>query len=153
MFLVHFLLLSILLAIAWPFLVKNSPADSKFCSPAEVEYIQDCDTALIDAESTISAERKKYNLAWLDRLIRTKEVKPLETIRQVFTSWNILASAFGYLVVNGIANTFTSWIPMYLITVKGFTTIKMGFVASAPFVGAVLGNMLGGVISDRILNN
>jgi sugar phosphate permease len=27
----------------------------------------------------------------------------------------------------------------------------MGFLASAPFIGAVAGNMLGGVISDRIL--
>lgn len=141
-----------LLALAWPFLVKNSPADSKFCSPAEVDYIQNCDTP-IDEERTTAKDGKQYNLAWLDTLIRTKPVHPLATVRQVFTSWNILASAFGYLVVNGIANTFTSWIPMYLLTVKGFATIKMGFVASAPFVGAVLGNMLGGVISDRLLNN
>ena len=141
-----------ILAIVWPFLVKNSPADSKFCSLAEVKFIQDCDAPPINADSAKVGAGKKYNLAWLDKLIRTKNVTPLANVRQVFTSWNIFGSAFGYFVVNGISNTFMSWIPMYLITVKGFTTIKMGFVASAPFVGAVLGNMLGGLISDRFLD-
>ena len=116
-----------------------------------MEYIQNCDATPINTESTNPAEHKQYNLAWLDKLIRTKVVIPLSSVRQVFTSWNIFASAFGYFVVNGISNTFMSWIPMYLVTVKGFTTIKMGFVASAPFVGAVIGNLLGGLISDRFL--
>lgn len=141
----------LILAIVWPFLVKSSPAESKFCSPAEVEFIQNCNAVPINTESTNSEEHKKYDLAWLDKLIRTKVVTPLSSIRQVFSSWNIFASAFGYFVVNGISNTFMSWIPMYLVTVKGFTTIKMGFVASAPFVGAVIGNLLGGFISDRFL--
>jgi len=52
----------------------------------------------------------------------------------------------------GIVNVIMSWIPTYLVTVKGFATIKMGFVAAAPFVGAVAGNFFGGLISDRILN-
>jgi sugar phosphate permease len=51
----------------------------------------------------------------------------------------------------GISNIFMSWIPTYLVTVKGFASVKMGFLASAPFIGAVAGNMLGGVISDRLL--
>ena len=142
----------ILLAIIWPFLVKNSPSDSKFCSPAEVEFIENCDPTPINVNGTNPASGKKYNLAWLDRLIRTQPVKPLETVKQVFTSWNLMGATFGHLVVNGIANTFTSWIPLYLISVKGFTNIKMGFLASAPFVGAVLGNLLCGLISDRILD-
>jgi sugar phosphate permease len=51
----------------------------------------------------------------------------------------------------GITNIFMSWIPTYLVTVKGFTSIKMGFLASAPFLGAVVGNVVGGLISDRLL--
>jgi sugar phosphate permease len=52
----------------------------------------------------------------------------------------------------GVSNTMLAWIPTYLMNVKHFTSMKMGFLASAPFVGAVLGNLLGGVISDRMLN-
>jgi sugar phosphate permease len=51
----------------------------------------------------------------------------------------------------GITNIFMSWIPTYLVTVKGFASIKMGFLASAPFLGAVVGNLLGGLLSDRML--
>ncbi|MDR3560628.1 MAG: MFS transporter [Negativicutes bacterium] len=142
----------ILLAIAWPFLVKNSPADSKFCSPAEVEYIQNADSVPINAENTNARPEAKRNLAWLDKLIRTQPVTTLTSVRQVFTSWNLMGAAIANLFVNGIANTFTSWIPLYLISIKGFTAIKMGFLASAPFVGAVIGNLLCGLISDRILD-
>lgn len=35
---------------------------------------------------------------------------------------------------------------------RGFSIMKMGFVAMAPWVGAIIGNILGGTISDRILN-
>lgn len=51
----------------------------------------------------------------------------------------------------GISNILMSWIPTYLVTVKGFTSVKMGFLASAPFLGAVAGNMLGGIVSDRLI--
>ncbi|MDR3561762.1 MAG: MFS transporter, partial [Negativicutes bacterium] len=39
-----------------------------------------------------------------------------------------------------------------LLTVKKFSVMNMGFVASAPFVGAVLGNLLGGWFSDKVVN-
>jgi len=44
-----------------------------------------------------------------------------------------------------------AWIPTYLLTIKAFSIMGMGFVAAAPWVGAVAGNVLGGFISDRLL--
>lgn len=140
----------IILAILWAFLVTNSPEDNRFCSKAEVEYIQS-ESAVVQTQ-TQSEAKKEYNLAWLDKLIRTREVKQLESIGQIFTSWNVLGNAIAYGCMIGISNTFMAWIPTYLMTVKGFASIKMGFLASAPFVGSVLGNTLGGLFSDRILN-
>ncbi|MDR3561573.1 MAG: MFS transporter [Negativicutes bacterium] len=145
-----FALPGIILAVAWMFMVKVSPADSKFCSPAEVEYIQN---EQAPAHSSQPAEvRKQSYWGWLDRLNRTKKVVPLETISQVFRSWNVFGNALAYGCMIGISNTFMMWMPTYLMTVKGFTSIKMGFLASAPFVGAVVGNTLGGWFSDRILD-
>lgn len=141
----------IILAVLWAFLIKNSPSESKFCSQAEVDYIQNSETA--SAAKTEKAETaREYDLGWLDKLILTREVKPLTSIKEIFTSWNILGNAIAYGCMIGISNTFMAWIPTYLVTVKGFASIKMGFVASAPFIGSVLGNTIGGLISDRILN-
>ncbi|MDR3590759.1 MAG: MFS transporter [Negativicutes bacterium] len=140
----------IILAVAWAFLVKTSPADSKFCSPAEVEYIQSEQEPT--GAATPQAGRTRRDLGWLDRLNRTKKLPRLATVGEVFRSWNVIGNAIGYGCMIGISNVFMMWIPTYLMTVKGFASIKMGFLASAPFVGSVIGNTLGGWISDRMLD-
>lgn len=140
----------IFLAIAWIFMVNISPSDSKFCSQAEVEYIQNPKAVAVNDKP--SKVRKHRDFGWLDKFNRTKKVVPLETISQVFRSWNVLGNALAYGCMIGISNTFMMWIPSYLMNVKGFTSIKMGFLASAPFIGSVIGNTLGGWFSDRILD-
>ncbi|WP_378952957.1 MFS transporter [Pelosinus sp. sgz500959] len=140
----------IFLAVAWMFLVKNSPSDSKFCSPAEVSYIQNTQAPAVSSQS--STLRSHHDFGWLDKLNRTKKVAPLQTIGQVFRSWNVIGNALAYGCMIGISNTFMMWIPSYLMNVKGFTSIKMGFLASAPFIGSVIGNTLGGWFSDRVLD-
>ena len=140
----------IFLAIAWMFLVKISPKDSRFCSPAEVAYIQNEQVPVVSSQSPTL--RKQRDFGWLDKLNRTKKVPPLQTVRQVFRSWNVIGNALAYGCTIGISNTFMLWIPTYLMTVKGFTSIKMGFLASAPFIGSVIGNVLGGWFSDKVLD-
>jgi MFS transporter, ACS family, glucarate transporter len=138
----------ILLAFVWMLVVTNSPGENRFCSPAEQRYILDESN-----EGARSAGRRPQMepMPRLDAINRTKKVPQLETIGQVFRSWNIFGVALGYGCMIGISNIFISWIPTYLVTVKGFASVKMGFLASAPFIGAVTGNMLGGWISDRFL--
>jgi sugar phosphate permease len=96
--------------------------------------------------------RFQYELKWLDKLIRAKQVEPIDTSAKLFRSWNIIGNALGYLSMNGLIYVIISWIPTYLMTVKGFVSLKMGFLAASPFVGAVIGNIVGGWISDYILN-
>ncbi|MET3431740.1 sugar phosphate permease [Herbaspirillum seropedicae] len=144
----------IFLAILWFFLVTNSPSENRFCNEAERRYItQDvaADPATATASSRAHVGAQVTPMPWLDGINRTRRVPRLETLRQVFTSWNVIGVAIGYGCMIGISNIFMSWIPTYLVTVKGFASVKMGFLASAPFIGAVAGNMLGGVISDRLL--
>ena len=140
----------ILFSILWIFMVTNSPEDNKFCSGTECEYIRSEEGPILQ-EKKSSVVRKEYDLGWLDKLNRTKKVVQLKTLRQVFCSWNILGTAIGYGCMIGVSNIFMSWIPTYLMNVKGFASIKMGFLASAPFLGSVLGNLLGGYISDNML--
>jgi MFS transporter, ACS family, glucarate transporter len=140
----------ILLAVVWLFFVTNSPGENRFCSPAERRYIAD-ETTVGNSSGKPFARAHMTPMPRLDAINRTKHVPQLETIRQVFGSWNIFGIALGYGCMIGISNIFISWIPTYLVTVKGFASVKMGFLASAPFIGAVTGNMLGGIISDRLL--
>jgi len=141
----------IVLGIAWFFMVANKPSESRFCSPAEVDYINNSQGPVVEKVSS-AADRKQYSLAWLDKLIRAKKVAPLDTVGKIYRSWNIYGNAIGYGLMIGINNVIMAWIPTYLIKVKHITSMKMGILASAPFMGAVLGNMLGGWFSDRVLN-
>jgi len=139
----------VILSIVWYFAVKNTPEESKMVSPAELHYIR---TEQAVTPKGVTAFKPKCNLAWLDVLIKTKKVKLVDSSWGVFKSWNIVGNALGYFCMVGIVNVIMSWIPTYLTDVKGFTTLKMGFVSAAPFVGAVAGNFIGGLISDRLLN-
>lgn len=140
----------ILFSILWMLIVTNSPSENRFCSPAERRYILEGTDADALADRS-RGPRRTVSMPWLDAINRTKPVAQLETLGQVFRSWNVLAVALGYGCMIGISNIFMAWIPTYLVTVKGFTSIKMGLLASAPFAGAVAGNLLGGIISDRLL--
>ncbi|PVE64504.1 MFS transporter [Priestia megaterium] len=139
----------IILALVWYFIIPNKPSESKFCSLEESQYIENEQTA--EKKHTDTYNTKKSPL-WLDKLIRVKKVNYLKSVSEVFRSWNIIGNALGYLFMVGIVNVIMSWIPTYLITEKHFTSVKMGFLASAPFMGAVVGNLIGGWISDRLLS-
>ncbi|MDR3565992.1 MAG: MFS transporter [Negativicutes bacterium] len=139
----------IILAVVWYFMVTNKPSESRFVSAAELEYIT---TEKPIVALDIKVAKPKYNLKWLDKIILAKKVELVDTNAKLFRSWNVLGNAIGYLFMNGIIYVIMAWIPTYLMTVKGFVSLKMGFLASAPFVGAVAGNIVGGWISDRLLN-
>lgn len=89
----------------------------------------------------------------IDKLIRTQVMVPLATNKEVLRSWNVWACALGYFFLVGITYTIMTWIPTYLVYVKHFSIIKVGLVAAAPWVGAVLGNLLGGFFSDKIFKS
>ncbi|NWB68728.1 MFS transporter [Pseudomonas sp. I8001] len=137
----------IVLAVVWYFLVTDHPSRSRFVNQAELQYIVE-DTAITQTA------RVHKTPAWvkkLDRVIRTRDEKPLETSRQVFTSWNIWGCATSYCFQLGVSSVLLAWIPTYLMTVKQFSIMNMGLVSAAPWVGAVLGNLLGGFCSDRLM--
>ncbi len=140
----------LLFAVLWFFLVTNSPSENRFCSPAERRYIAEGSEP--NNSRRPSGIREVPAIPFLDAINRTKAVPELTTVTQVFRSWNIVGVAIAYGCMIGIANIFMLWIPTYLVTAKGFTSVKMGFLASAPFIGAVAGNLLGGLISDKLLD-
>jgi sugar phosphate permease len=140
-----------LIAALWFFFVKDNPKDSKHCSEGELNYIlTESAQGGIDAVKTPAAIKSDDRFRLIDKLIRKRDVEPLDTHCKVLTSWNIWACAFGYFFMVGIAYAIMTWVPTYLIKVKHFSTLKTGLVAATPWIGAILGNVLGGWLSDNV---
>jgi ACS family glucarate transporter-like MFS transporter len=58
----------------------------------------------------------------------------------------------GGVIARRLSPMLLAWIPTYLLTVKKFSVMGTGFVAAAPWVGTVARNILGGWLSDRVLD-
>lgn len=145
----------IFLSVIWYLLVPNTPSESRFCSEKERALIEE----KVPATQTDNAQASQAKPAApvrhftsLDKVIRARKVKLIDTPKGIFRSWNILGSTLGYFFMMGIVNVLLAWIPTYLMNEKGFSIAKMGILASAPWVGAVMGNIIGGWCSDRILD-
>ncbi|WP_251010334.1 MFS transporter [Pseudomonas fluorescens] len=141
----------IALSIAWYFLVKNHPSESRFVNKNELAYITSDDFSKSTASSGTNEVVSPRRFIALDRFIRARREEPLDTNRKIFTSWNIWGCSLGYCFQLGISSVLLAWIPTYLVTVKNYSLMNMGLVSAAPWVGAVIGNILGGFLSDKVL--
>ncbi|WP_395280591.1 MFS transporter [Enterobacter cloacae] len=139
-----------LIAIMWLMFVKDDPSESKYCNEAERDYILNSDNEALAQTNAVAGTTEPAKSGLLDTLIRRKEVDLLSDSRSIFLSWNNWACAIGYGLMVGITYSIMTWVPSYLINEKHMSVLSMGFVASAPWVGAIIGNLLGGVLSDRL---
>ncbi|MBP0598020.1 MFS transporter [Herbaspirillum sp. LeCh32-8] len=146
---IFFAVPGLVFSVLWYLLVTNHPAQSARVSQQELDYITGA--AAVDQAAARAAKVGKPAPAWLDKFVRARKLAPLTDSKSVFRSWNVLGCALGYCFQLGISNVLLAWIPTYLLSVKKFSVMNMGFVAAAPWVGAVIGNLLGGMVSDRLL--
>lgn len=147
---IFFAIPGIVLSIIWYLLVADHPSKSRFVNQTELDYILDQP----DPAQTTASVATRSVAGWLSRLdvlIKRRAEPALTSSRQVFKSWNIWGCATSYCFQLGVSSVLLTWIPTYLITVKHFSIMNMGLVSAAPWVGAVLGNLLGGFCSDRFL--
>jgi sugar phosphate permease len=134
---------SILMALVWYVLVRNKPEESKFVSESEVAYIQ-------DRSQVSQASTEGKSLGALDTFIRAKRVKLIETKGGIFASWNIWGDCLAYFLMVSVLYGLLTWIPSYLVREKHFSFMKMGMVASAPWIGGFIGSIVGGWLSDKV---
>jgi len=133
----------IVIAIIWYLVVRTKPEDSSKVSKAELEYIR-------QEEVTVETVEGHRSLGWLDKAIRYQKIEKITTPKAVFTSWNIWGNTLTYFLMNSVLYGMLTWVPMYLVNAKGYSFMKMGFVASTPAIGGLIGALLGGVISDKL---
>ncbi|MED7666656.1 MFS transporter [Pseudomonas moraviensis subsp. stanleyae] len=136
----------VLMALLWWWLVPNDPRGSRRVNEAEATHIED------QSKADKSTERTHKSFGAFDKALRYKNTPALVTSRSVFKSWNIWGCGLGYLLMTGVVNVLLAWLPKYLGEVKHFELMQIGFVASLPFAGGVLGNVVGGWLSDTVLD-
>ncbi|WP_455426520.1 MFS transporter [Dryocola sp. LX212] len=143
----------IVLAVVWYVLVRNKPSESPFVNQEEADYINDntAQTVAAGEEEPARLLYRPFKFGLIDRLIRTRNLPQLQNSREIFTSWDIYGAAIGYMCMVGIVDgVLMSWLPKYLLQEHGFNIINSAILASTPFAGNVLGNLLGGWMSDNL---
>ena len=137
----------VFLGIIWYIFVRDRPAQSRFVNQQELEYI----TGPTEESGEQVAPKAEFKYCWIDRLIRTQILSPLNSSKAIFFSWDIYGAAIGYMCMVGIVDgVIMSWLPKYLLQEHGFNIVNSALLASAPFAGNVLGNLVGGWLSDNI---
>jgi ACS family D-galactonate transporter-like MFS transporter len=121
--------LGVIFGLVWRMLYR-SPTDSAAVTQEELEYI----------EAGGGGEYKGGPVAF-----QWSQIRSLLRHRQ------IIGAAIGQFGGNSTQVFFVTWFPTYLVTARGMTFIKAGFMTSLPFIGASIGVLLGGVVSDMFL--
>jgi sugar phosphate permease len=121
-----FALVGIVWAVVWLFYYRDVPREHAGVSAAEREKI----------EAALGAPKSRQPIPW--RLILSS--------RQM---WTLAAMYFCY---GYCLNMFLAWYPKYLDSARGYTLKEMGFFASLPLAAGVVGDILGGVMSDAIIH-
>jgi ACS family D-galactonate transporter-like MFS transporter len=115
--------------VVWWMLYRN-PNESSSVNQAELDYIE--------AGGGGEYKGEPVRFKW-------------SHIRMLLGKRQIVGASIGQFGGNSTQVFFVTWFPTYLVTARGMTFIQAGFMTSLPYIGASIGVLLGGVLSDAIL--
>ena len=72
-------------------------------------------------------------------------------IRKLLGHRQIIGASIGQFGGNSTQVFFVTWFPTYLVNVRGMSFINAGMMTMLPYIGATIGVLVAGQISDRIL--
>jgi MFS transporter, ACS family, glucarate transporter len=121
-------LIGVAAGAVWMMLVRNSPAEQKNISPAELAYIE--------SGVPVQAADAERVAGWTD-IIFDRHVAVL----------TLSYFCFGY-----VAYIFFTWFFKYLSDVRGLNLRASALYATLPFVAMALASSLGGLISDKLIH-
>jgi MFS transporter, ACS family, glucarate transporter len=110
-------------AAAWLFYSTEKPSEHKGMTSEDLREIE-------------SSQAAEEGVSVGDAPIRSKAV------------WGLAASYFCFTYTWWL---FLNWLPTYLVQVRGYTTIKMGFYASLPWLAALISSNGAGWLSDALV--
>jgi D-galactonate transporter len=123
-----------LLAFVWA-RVMTTPDKHRLCNKEELAYLAE-NGASIDIEAS---KRKRSSV-------------PIGTALGVLLKSRMMIGIYiGQYCITALQYFFMTWFPMYLIKGRGMDILHVGMVAALPAVCGLMGGVLGGFISDRII--
>jgi sugar phosphate permease len=122
----------VLWSIAFYIIYRNSPEEHTKVNRAELAHIRGVDEHGQIIDPIKRKDRPK--LSW-KRLLGSSNM------------WYII---IGWMCYNYCIYFFVTWLPTYLTEYRHFSLREMGLLASLPLFAGVIGDTVGGIISDRI---
>ena len=121
--------LGVAFGLVWWMLYRN-PAESATVNQAELDHIE------AGGGGEYRGQPVRFKWRHIVALLRRRQV---------------LGASIGQFGGNSTQVFFVTWFPTYLVTARGMTFIQAGFMTSLPYIGASIGVLAGGLISDTIL--
>jgi sugar phosphate permease len=113
-------------AIGFYFVYRDNPREHRGVNEAELDRIAGSRTV------ATASEPKRGPIPW--RLIARNG-----------NIWRLVCADFCYGYSLWV---YLTWLPTYLVASRGFTILKMGLYASLPLLGGMVGDLVGGLLSD-----
>ncbi|MGC2400950.1 MAG: MFS transporter [Acidobacteriaceae bacterium] len=121
-------------AAVW-FVLYRDPAEFRGVNQAEIDRIA-TRGGIPDLSQRILQQRKSF--AWSD----------WKTVLGSRKLWGVYLGQFG---INATQWFFLTWFPTYMVTYRHVSFAKSGLLEALPFLGAFVGVLLGGFVSDGLL--
>ncbi|MGS0743674.1 MFS transporter [Glaciimonas sp. GG7] len=130
--------LGIMMSLVWRKTIYG-PKDHPRINAAELAYIE-AGGALVDLEGGAKGAQ-------------TAKINTFACIKELLSNRMLLGIYIAQYCINTLTYFFLTWFPVYLVTERHMTILKVGFVAAIPAIAGFLGGVLGGVISDRLIKS
>ncbi len=128
--------LGVLMGLVW-IRTMYGPKEHPGINDAEFDYISQ-GGALVDMDAPRDEKSAGSGPKW-------------DHIRQLLSNRMMLGIYLGQYCINTLTYFFLTWFPVYLVKERGLSILQAGFVATLPALCGFIGGVLGGVISDYIL--
>jgi MFS transporter, ACS family, D-galactonate transporter len=119
----------VVFGLTWWALFRN-PGESRTVNRAELEYIE------AGGGGEYKGEPVRFEWRHIRALLRHRQV---------------VGASIGQFGGNSTQVFFVTWFPTYLVTARGMTFIQAGIMTSLPYIGASVGVLAGGLVSDLML--
>ncbi|WP_010179142.1 MFS transporter [Aquimarina agarilytica] len=106
-----------------------------------------------DPENHKGVNQSELNHIRQGEIVKKKEIKPFKwsDLKHAFIYKKLWGLYLGQFCLGSTFIFFLTWFPTYLQEQKGIDLMKSGIMGSIPFLGAFLGVIISGLLSDRLM--